>query len=160
MRFSKYIFNKEYKAAVIELIGDLPERGEVFKARNKEENQLILNYKEIWHIPDIGNNDNRTCVITPVIIKKSGALFTVLQNTIGKTIITPYELIMAVDKNALDEYKEQAIVGPVHTGDMKCLLWWNNQCQYMVSTGMGIYTSQERELLEALECVNFGEKEE
>lgn len=53
--FNAGMFPKEAKAAVIELCGELPAVGEVFKAEKDFGNQYEIEQKEIFNLPEASN---------------------------------------------------------------------------------------------------------
>lgn len=52
IRVYKSEMSKKIKAAVIELIGDMPETGEVFTCRKKESTQYEIAENEYWNITE------------------------------------------------------------------------------------------------------------
>ena len=120
----EFLPNKE-KAAVIELTGEMPLTGEVFKAMKKRENQYLINSNPVWDIETQFEEAELVFSVTRAMYESDGRIIRVLQNKGNNTCTAIDEVFISlIDENAMDQEKETMVEGPV--GDHRIMYWKNN----------------------------------
>ena len=120
----EFLPNKE-KAAVIELTGEMPLTGEVFKAMKKRENQYLINSNPVWDIETQFEEAELVFSVTRAMYESDGRIIRVLQNKGNNTCTAIDEVFISlIDENAMDQGKETMVEGPV--GNDRAMYWKNN----------------------------------
>lgn len=118
--------NKE-KAAVVELAGDLPDAGEVFKAVKKEPNQYLIPENDRWDIAAAAQRATEAFHVTRAVYETDGGLIRVLQHSTSNLCIAMDEaFISLVDTDALDKGSETMPLGPKTAKGGYIAYWQNN----------------------------------
>lgn len=163
MMFREEAFAKEYKAAVIEYTGELPEAGEVFLAKKGEANQYELREVNDWIREKYvtAHKMKEVCTVTPMFMLHKGTVCRVLVRGEQTELITS-EYLDAIDHGAVDqEVGETPVVGPMQKDeDMGVVYFSNNMCYFKARTRHAALTRMEHAVLEALRQVDFGMEEE
>ena len=163
MMFREEAFAKEYKAAVIEYTGELPEAGEVFLAKKGEANQYELREVNDWIREKYVtvHKMKEVCTVTPVFILHKGTVCRVLARGEQTELIT-YEYLDAIEPGAVDqEVGETPVVGPMQKEeDMGVVYFSSNMCYFKARTRHAALTNMEHEVLDALKQVDFGVEED
>ena len=119
---------KEIKAAVIELTGELPEKGEVYRA-TKGGNQYEIEQRDIYDLPSRYEEANVSYHITQLMIRQADKVCRFLQEVETNTITGLNEtFISLIDPGEID--KENGEIGPEGPRSAKvggpCMIWGNN----------------------------------
>lgn len=114
---------KEVKAAIIELCGDLPAPGQVFKAY-KDGNQYEIEQNELFNLPALFERSNEKYRITEVILETGQYNVRILQNLSGETRWMQESIIEMLDNKSLRE-DERVPKGPVSRIGEEIILWGN-----------------------------------
>lgn len=123
---------KEAKAAMIELCGDLPEAGEVFKAREGEGNQYEIEQNEIFNLPEAFKKCRCFFRVTKLSGQQGDTKIRFIQEDGGTNRVTAVKEIFMelIDPAAVDEESGEYPPGdPVALSpDATFICWGNNTC--------------------------------
>ncbi len=152
-----FLPNKE-KAAVIELTGELPAAGEVFKAVKKQANQYLVNNNPVWDIQTQFKEADLKFNVTKAVYETDDQTVRVLQYEKDNTCIAVSEVFIGlIDIKAMDGAEETMIEGPAARGR---ILYWGNNIMTMAA---GAITPEENsplnEYLQLLSNVELPKKE-
>lgn len=125
---------KEIKAAVIELCGDLPEEGQLFKAIKGEAPQYEIEQKELFDLPRIFSQCSQDFKVTCLLERQDETLVRFLQDKDNGLVRAVNEIFMElIDKKAVDSKKgETEPVGPKTLIGSNAFYWGNNVCYLAV----------------------------
>lgn len=117
---------KKEKAAVVELTGELPSPGEVFRAAKGQANQYEMQENEAW---DIGNTFDRCreeMTVTRSLFQCGKAALRVIQNRRTNGCFFVSERFIAIlDRDAITE-GENLPEGPRALTDGRGIIYWKN----------------------------------
>lgn len=155
IRINKQYMPKGHKAALIELMGDLPEAGEIFKVGKDKE--PVTEFKDIWLLEDIDIAE-RDAWETNVYVSHKGTMLRMLQSGDKNMFITA-DFVNMIDRE-VDREVETDVVGPclVETGDSRRfarVYYKNNICKYMALTRMGTLSREEEDILNTLSVLEL-----
>ncbi|MDE7436693.1 MAG: hypothetical protein K2N01_12865 [Lachnospiraceae bacterium] len=119
---------KEIKAAIIELCGDLPAPGEVFLA-SKGGNQYEIEQKEVYDLPAQFFKNEGECKVTEVILETRWYTASIIQEKSGAIHLVRNRIIEMFDGKGLRE-GEAWPTGPKIVGEM--IGWTNYECYLAV----------------------------
>ena len=145
-------FKKEIKAAIIELVGELPEQGEIFKEDKEGNRQQEMALDEIW---DIGNfkECNSKYKKTEVFLNAGGDLQRVIQDESTKEkFYIPENIVEMVSTNDMEE-GERFPEGPVGREDF--VIWRNETSTLVTRKTAGRQDTKEADVMRALRGVNL-----
>lgn len=145
---------KEAKAAIIELCGDLPEKGEVFRAIKDMGNQYEIEQKEIFDLPKAFKGCKCTFRVTKLLGQQGDKLIRFLQEEDGRHVTAVSEIFMdLIDPTAINyDGGEYEPFGPVATSPTAPFMYWgNNMCYIMVGVRTTTQDSEEAEFWKFLE---------
>ena len=129
---------KEAKAAIIELCGDLPGVGEVFKAIKDGGNQYEIEQKEIFNLPAAFKKCNCHFHVTKLLGQQGDKLIRFIQESGSTRHVTAVSEIFIdlIDPEAINyDGGEYAPIGPVTTCPTAPFMYWgNNVCYLMAGT--------------------------
>lgn len=153
----EFLPNKE-KAAVIELVGEMPLSGEVFKAVKKCANQYLINNNPAWDIKTEFKEAKLTFNVTKAVYELDDRIIRVLQCEKDNTCIAIDEVFIGlIDTKAIDSAKETMLEGPVASNNF---MYWGNNVMTMAA---GVIASGEdsplTEYLQLLSNVELQKKE-
>lgn len=153
----EFLPNKE-KAAVIELVGEMPLSGEVFKAVKKCANQYLINNNPAWDIKTEFKEAKLTFNVTKAVYELDDRIIRVLQYEKDNTCIAIDEVFIGlIDTKAIDSAKETMLEGPVASNNF---MYWGNNVMTMAA---GVIASGEdsplTEYLQLLSNVELQKKE-
>lgn len=150
---------KEFKAAVIELVGDLPEPGSNFRAYKDGGNQYMIDQSHQFLLPrvfaeiddgDAGNDYKET----PIILEFSDHTVRVLESEqYGPIMTVQEEAIQLVDRDGIDhDAGETDIIGPAVLGSGDPRLVWHNDDTWFMAYCVAIPKAdgEDRELIEGI----------
>lgn len=151
IRIKEGAFEKEYKAAIIEHIGDLPKDGEL-KRRAKQyeiDNSEISGNKEILKLKETELAVDQA-ELTNVYIDIHGKLCRMVQCQ-HRNVLVNEELIALAE-----EIKEEGMEGPYSIPGKEFLLYWSNRwCKYAAYTIKVIEGEKAQSVLEQLRAVDL-----
>lgn len=136
---------KEAKAAIIELCGDLPEPGEVFKAVKDMGNQYEIEQKEIYNLPESFKKCKCKFNVTKLLgLQRDNVIRFMQADDNTQHVVAVSEIVFdLIDSAAIDyENGEHEPYGPVTLCQTSPFMYWgNNTCYFMA----GIRTAEEGE---------------
>lgn len=136
---------KEAKAAVIELCGDLPGPGEVFKATKDMGNQYEIEQKEVYNLPAAFKKCDCRFNVTKLLGQQGDKVIRFIQEDGSTRHVTAISEIFMnlIDPAAVDyDNGEYEPFGPVALCPTSPFMYWgNNQCYLMA----GVRTAEEGE---------------
>lgn len=122
----EHLPNKE-KAAVIELTGELPAAGEVFKAKKKCPNQYLIPDNQVWNIGEQILEAHEKFNITKALFETNDYRVRVLQNAQNNLCVPISEVFTSmIDSKAIDEGNEDLPTGPYRRKDGSIMYWKNS----------------------------------
>lgn len=133
--FNNWTFPKEAKAAIIELCGELPQPGEVFKAIDGAGNQYEIEQKEIFNLPAAFERAKVKFRKTNILQQQSDRVVRILQEEEGRTVKAVSELFFnLINRKAIDyDNGEYDPIGPVATSKESPFLYWGNNYCYLMA---------------------------
>lgn len=145
---------KEVKAAAIELSGELPQAGEVFRTEKGMGNQYEIRQERLYDLPAVFETSHCRFRVTGMLMKKGEKLLRVVQEE-GKTykvVTMPDSIISMIDRTMVDSDRgEKMPAGPFGTDSAaKWLIWGNGTC-YLLAGVYDITEEKEQEFLKYLE---------
>lgn len=156
MRIKEKAFAKEYKGAVIELVGDLPEAGEVLRA-TKDNVQYELPFNSVWRMESI-DQAKIPVYQTNTYLEHKGTMCRVMQGQNNRCMVMTATLEAVVDASALDEEIDTHIEGPNQIRDIYSALYWQNStCSFMALTRDEVLSGTEQDILNKLSEMDMRE---
>ena len=150
------------RAAIIEYTGELPEVGEIFKAKVDEPNQYEMPFKEHYDVHKSWQQAMNPLIATPVFISGHHSLYQIFQDKENRFIPVSSIHIDLIDRREQEEC-EGSVIGPStrdHGLDYApTLYWYSDLCILGI---MSVHLDHEDALkaLEALKDTDFHKKEE
>lgn len=146
---------KEAKAAIIELAGDLPEPGEVFRALKDAGNQYEIEQKEIFNLPEVWKNTKTDFKITNCILQQGDVLARFLQAQDGTAHVTAINetFVGMIDPEACDfDNGETFPEGPRASCAISPFIYWgNNVCYLMAAIRKPLENTKQEDFFKYLE---------
>lgn len=133
--FNAGMFPKEAKAAVIELCGELPAVGEVFKAEKDFGNQYEIEQKEIFNLPEAFKRCTIDYRVTNIMQQQGKTLIRILQAEEGRNVCAVSEVFLdLIDLKSIDyENGETEPFGPCAISPEAPFVYWGNDCCYLMA---------------------------
>lgn len=133
--FKAGMFPKEAKAAVIELCGELPAVGEVFKAEKDFGNQYEIEQKEIFNLPEAFKRCTIDYRVTNIMQQQEKTLIRILQAEEGRNVCAVSEVFLdLIDLKSIDyENGETEPFGPCAISPEAPFVYWGNDCCYLMA---------------------------
>lgn len=156
--FDAEFFTKETKAAIIELCGDLPAPGEVFKAMKEGGNQYEIEQRDFYFLPAKYKEAKTHFRVSNTVIEDGGVYNRLLQaQDETKHVIGINEVFVdIIDLKAIDydggEWEPEGPVAKCATDPF--ILWGNNAC-YLMACRRILDDPEMVEYLEHLERVDI-----
>ena len=149
--------NKD-KAALIELIGDFPAEGEVFKAIAGVGNQYEIPFNDVWNIGRQWELAKTEYHKTNIMMYQKESLCRVLQEEeSGKCVLLNEIFIDLIDITAMDKQKESEPIGPIAIGKEGTMLYWKNQlCMLAACIRQPNEKNYELKLMDAIATIDIG----
>lgn len=154
--FRNDMIPNKVKAAVMELAGELPANGEIFKA-TKDGNQYEISKNPVWNIHHSLEEADKRYVVTPVVLNDSRYdTFRFLQRAGGGAIhVIKEEFISLIDLGELDySHGEDTLEGPYGRDDGMMFFWKTEFCVLCVF-GVKLYRGIARKIRNSLADVDF-----
>lgn len=145
MWFSADEMPKEAKTAIIELSGDLPAVGEVFKAIKDMGNQYEIEQKEIFNLPAAFKKCECRFRVTKLLGQQGDKVIRFVQEDGATRHVTAVSEIFIdlIDPKAIDyEGGEYEPIGPVTTCPTAPFMYWGNNTCYLMA---GIRTPDQED---------------
>lgn len=145
MWFSADEMPKEAKAAIIELSGDLPAVGEVFKAIKDMGNQYEIEQKEIFNLPAAFKKCECRFRATKLLGQQGDKVIRFIQEDGATRHVTAVSEIFIdlIDPKAIDyDGGEYEPIGPVATCPTAPFMYWGNNTCYLMA---GIRTPDQED---------------
>lgn len=144
------------KGAIMELTGELPSEGHVFKA-GKEGNQYELPWNYAWNVRDDVRKADKRYTVTPIVLDDSRYnSFRFLQQTGTSNVKAISEVFIGmIDHAEIDqENGEGCVQGPYSTeqGDM---FYWQTDLCILAVRGSKLYRGLSRMVEKAVATINF-----
>lgn len=136
MWFSAAEMPKEAKAAIIELSGDLPGVGEVFKAIKDMGNQYEIEQKEIFNLPAAFKMCKCHFRVTKLLGQQGDKVIRFIQEDGATKHVTAISEIFIdlIDQKAIDyDGGEYEPIGPVTTCPTAPFMYWGNNTCYLMA---------------------------
>lgn len=144
--------NKE-KAAIIELTGEFPAAGQVFKASKGEDNQYLIPENSVWNIGEKFKDCVEKLTVTRALYKKDGVTYRIIQNPRTQTCIPFNEkFINLLDKNALG-CEESHPEGPKSIDEKGSILYWGNEVMTLAILPIAVDRNEDKEFGEYLQLL-------
>lgn len=148
MRIGKEFLPNKEKAAVVELVGELPATGEVFKAVKKQPIQYLVKGNPVWDIGSQFLEAEEGFNVTKAIFETDEYMVRVLQNKQNNLCIPISEAFTGIiNVDAIDKENEEMPEGPVRRAGGDIMYWKNNA---MVFAACIIECKEETPLAEYL----------
>mgnify|MGYP001028970922 CR=1 FL=1 len=149
MWFAAEEMPKEAKAAIIELCGDLPGVGEVFKAIKDGGNQYEIEQKEIFNLPAAFRKCECHFRVTKFLGQQGDKVIRFIQEDGATRHVTAVSEIFIdlIDPKAINyDGGEYEPIGPVTTCPTAPFMYWGNNVCYLMA---GVRTPTEADEEEA-----------
>lgn len=144
--------NKE-KAAIIELTGEFPAAGLVFKACKGENNQYLVPENNIWNVREVFERCTEEMKVTRALYQKDGVTYRIIQHPRTQTCIPFNErFINLLDKNALG-CEESHLEGPKAIDEKGSILYWGNEVMTLAILPIAVDRNEDKELGEYLQLL-------
>ena len=123
------------KAAVIEVCGELPAVGEVFKAEKDFGNQYEIEQKEIFNLPEAFKRCTIDYRVTNIMQQQGKTLIRILQAEEGRNVCAVSEVFLdLIDLKSIDyENGETEPIGPGAFSPEAPFVYWGNDCCYLMA---------------------------
>ena len=144
------------KGAIMELTGELPSEGHVFKA-GKEGNQYELPWNYAWNIHDGVHNADKRYIVTPIVLDDSRYnAFRFLQQAETSNVKAINEVFIGmIDHAEIDqENGEGGVQGPYGTEQGNMFYWKTDFCILAVC-GVKLYRGLSRMVENTIATINF-----
>lgn len=134
IRVDRDCLPKKEKAAVVELTGELPSPGEVFRAAKGEDNQYEIPGNSVWDTGNIFNDCREEMAVTRSLFQCGGAHLRVIQNRrTDNCFFVSERFISILDRNSLTE-GETLPEGPRALTEGRGTIYWKNNSMSMAVT--------------------------
>lgn len=154
IEIAKDDMTKEAKAAVIELIGELPEKGESILYRDGQSPQMELGGNTYQNLMQIWEDAVREYITTRLLFRPALESVIVLQSVnnggIRNHITTFAEIASMIDPAKIDTDNGEDIPGPVRLDRSGKLIIWANNIMAMYAVNRKYCCGEEERLMDAL----------
>lgn len=147
------------KAAIIEMCGEIPDRGLAFTARAGECNQETIVYSVWTPSREYTECSARKVDKTPISYRLHHCPeWRILQTCdTGECILADAELLSMISEKAIDEDKESFPQYPELCGDV--LIWQNCMGALAIRAQAAVYMTKEEEVMNALQKVRLSSEQ-
>ena len=141
------------KGLIVELAGELPQDGTIFKTIKDCGNQYELQGNSTYNIIEAAKKTNCAFAKTNIFMKHGITLCRVLQNVnSNKTVLMNNTLVDIVDPSLIDEPNgETEVIGPTAETPDSFALYWHNNVSAFLACIRTTDAEKEIEFLELLE---------
>ena len=154
----KESMDKKQLAAVIELTGELPGKGEAFKA-TKEENQYEIGEVH-WGMKDRTDADREEeekLTVTPIVLERypNGKAMRVLQAADGRVEALNDRFVKAIDYASMNLDYEHEVQGPFVNPKFPKQVYWKSEATTLTAILYDKDELKEKDILEYLRDIKI-----
>ena len=153
----KESMDKKQLAAVIELTGELPGKGEAFKA-TKEENQYEIGEVR-WGMIDRTENreEEEKLTVTPIVLERypNGKAMRVLQAADGRVEVLNDRFVKAIDSASMNLDHEHEVQGPFFNPKFPKQVYWKSEATTLTAILYDQDELKEKDILEYLRDIKM-----
>lgn len=150
--------DKKQLAAVIELTGELPGKGEAFKA-TKEENQYEIGEVH-WGMKDRTDADREEeekLTVTPIVLERypNGKAMRVLQAADGRVEVLDDRFVKAIDSMSMNTDYEYEVQGPFVNSKFPKQVYWKSRSTTLTAILYDQDELKEKDILKYLRDIKI-----
>lgn len=154
----KESMDKKQLAAVIELTGELPGKGEAFKA-TKEENQYEIGEVH-WGMKDRTDADREEeekLTVTPIVLERypNGKAMRVLQAADGRVEVLDDRFVKAIDSMSMNTDYEYEVQGPFVNSKFPKQVYWKSEATTLTAILYDQDELKEKDILKYLRDIKI-----
>ena len=151
----KESMDKKQLAAVIELTGELPGKGEAFKA-TKEENQYEIGEVR-WGMIDRTENREEKLTVTPIVLERypNGKAMRVLQAADGRVEVLNDRFVKAIDSASMNLDYEHEVQGPFVNPKFPKQVYWKSEATTLTAILYDQDELKEKDILKYLQDIKM-----
>lgn len=137
IRILKKALPKKEKAAVIELTGELPEAGEVFRASKGEPNQYEIPYNSVWNIRENCMKATEHMTVTKSLYQSDRTFRIIQHQGTQRCIPVDERFISMLDSSAVRD-DERMPAGPLAVSADSKIIYWFNESMALAVGGIDV----------------------
>lgn len=145
--------DKKQLAAVIELTGELPGKGEAFKA-TKEGNQYEISevHWEMIDRTDVDREKKEKLTVTPIVLERypNGKAMRVLQAADGRVEVLNDRFVKAIDSASMNLDYEHEVQGPFVNPKFPKQVYWKSEATTLTALLYDQDEMKEKDILDYL----------
>lgn len=150
--------DKKQLAAVIELTGELPGKGEAFKA-TKEGNQYEISevHWEMIDRTDVDREKEEKLTVTPIVLERypNGKAMRVLQAADGRVEVLNDRFVKAIDSTSMNLDYEYEVQGPFVNPKFPKQVYWKSEATTLTAILYDQDELKEKDILEYLRDIKM-----
>lgn len=150
--------DKKQLAAVIELTGELPGKGEAFKA-TKEGNQYEISevHWEMIDRTDVDREKKEKLTVTPIVLERypNGKAMRVLQAADGRVEVLNDRFVKAIDSASMNLDYEYELQGPFFNPKFPKQVYWKSEATTLAVLLYDQDELKEKDILEYLRNIKM-----
>lgn len=150
--------DKKQLAAVIELTGELPGKGEAFKA-TKEGNQYEISevHWEMIDRTDVDREKKEKLTVTPIVLERypNGKAMRVLQAADGRVEVLNDRFVKAIDSASMNLDYEYEVQGPFFNPKFPKQVYWKSEATTLAVLLYDQDELKEKDILEYLRNIKM-----
>lgn len=150
--------DKKQLVAVIELTGELPGKGEAFKA-TKEGNQYEISevHWEMIDRTDVDREKEEKLTVTPIVLERypNGKAMRVLQAADGRVEVLNDRFVKAIDSASMNLDHEHEVQGPFFNPKFPKQVYWKSEATTLTAILYDQDELKEKDILEYLRNIKM-----
>lgn len=150
--------DKKQLAAVIELTGELPGKGEAFKA-TKEGNQYEISevHWEMIDRTDVDREKKEKLTVTPIVLERypNGKAMRVLQAADGRVEVLNDRFVKAIDSASMNLDYEYEVQGPFFNPKFPKQVYWKSEATTLAVLLYDQDELKEKDIMEYLRNIKM-----
>lgn len=150
--------DKKQLAAVIELTGELPGKGEAFKA-TKEGNQYEISevHWEMIDRTDVDREKKEKLTVTPIVLERypNGKAMRVLQAADGRVEVLNDRFVKAIDSASMNLDYEHEVQGPFVNHKFPKQVYWKSEATTLTAILYDQDELKEKDILKYLRDIKM-----
>lgn len=150
--------DKKQLAAVIELTGELPGKGEAFKA-TKEGNQYEISefHWEMIDRTDVDREKKEKLTVTPIVLERypNGKAMRVLQAADGRVEVLNDRFVKAIDSASMNLDYEHEVQGPFVNPKFPKQVYWKSEATTLTAILYDQDELKEKDILKYLRDIKM-----
>lgn len=154
----KESMDKKQLAAVIELAGELPGKGEAFKA-TKEENQYEIGevHWDMIDRTDVDREKEEKLTVTKIVLEKYpyGKAMRVLQAADGRVEVLDDRFVKAIDSMSMNTDYEYEVQGPFVNPEFSKQVYWKSEATTLTTILYDQDELKEKDILDYLRDIKI-----